>query len=215
MALGLILSAAEGGAASWTTVEVRWFVRGKAPACLMTWFADDDPATDIQSPRVDHYLRLPEIDGLGIKIREGRLEIKRRYASESAVLTPRVAGLVELWRKWGAGPVDDDSSFASDVAWVAVEKTRRLRTYRVAPDGTVAPSGRSVTPSGECSVELTEAVVDGQRWWTLGFEALGEEAALRRTLDAVARHVLGEMPETTLALDASYGYPRWLQLVAG
>ena len=199
---------------SWTTAEVRWFYPGARPERLAAWFARDDPATDNQLPRVDHYLRLAESDGLGIKLREGRIEIKQRHTSAPVALTPEAAGLLELWRKWGFGltaNAENGAAVGVDAAWIPVEKRRWVRTYQVASDGAVEPILRSLAPVRECSAELTEVLIGRRAWWTLGFEAAGDEATLTSTLKAVARHVLAEMGPHTFALHDSYGYPRWLQ----
>ena len=61
-----------------------------------------------------------------------------------------------------------------------------------------------------CLVELTQVQAAGQTWWTVGLETAREAPPKLDVLVAVAREVLqGDgMPE--LALDASYGYPGWL-----
>jgi hypothetical protein len=200
---------------SWTTVEVRWFYPGVAPERVATWFTQDDGATEVQPPRVDRYLRLVGRDGLGIKLREGRIEIKQRHASTSTALASEVVGLVERWTKWGYGlaeEADNDRTAEQDAAWVSVEKRRWVRTYRIADDGAIELTSRSLTtPRRECSAELARVEIEGQAWWTLGFEAAGDEATLRTTLETVARHVLADMAPPALDLAHSYGYPRWLR----
>jgi hypothetical protein len=201
---------------SWTTAEVRWFYPGAAPERMAAWFTHVDAATEVEPPRVDHYLRVLETDGIGIKYREGRIEIKQRHASVPVTLIPRAIGLVELWRKWGFGLAayaENGAVFEEDAEWISVEKRRWVRTYRPGPDGAIEVTQRSLLPQCECSVELTEVLVGDQAWWTLGFEASGEETTLKRSLEAVVCHVINHMPVHTFDLAHSYGYPRWLQLL--
>ncbi|NIV28827.1 MAG: hypothetical protein GWN58_04720, partial [Anaerolineae bacterium] len=60
------------------TLEARWFMRGSIPHEVREWFARGEPAPIHEPPRMDHYLRLQRSNALGIKLREGRLEIKQR-----------------------------------------------------------------------------------------------------------------------------------------
>ena len=64
-----------------------------------------------------------------------------------------------------------------------------------------------------CEVELTAINVAGQAWWTVGFEAFGEEADLTRPLKMVANHLLLPEQGMTLAAEHSHGYPRWLAVL--
>jgi hypothetical protein len=168
---------------------------------------------------VDYYLRLAGGDSLGIKLREGRIEIKQRHGPTGVVrLHDRVAGQVEHWRKW-TFPLDEASSELSGLllppsSWIGVEKARRLRTYRVAGDDTIVAISARGYPERGCSWELTRLRVRGEAWWTLGFEAFGEQASLRERLLLVADQVLGAQEPPALEAGDSFSYPRWLSLLA-
>lgn len=60
------------------TAEVRWFHRGKVPLDVMAWFLRLHGEPEEPGHRVDYYLRLSDADALGIKLRDGRIEIKTR-----------------------------------------------------------------------------------------------------------------------------------------
>ena len=201
----------------WATAEVRWFFSGLTPEGVGAWFSAEMPRPDLQPSRVDHYLIVRDTDGLGIKFREGRIEVKQRY--DQGVMTTfadDAAGTIELWRKWGFGLAAyarDGEIFETLDAWVAVQKARQVRNYAVMPDGKLVVVPRSTYPHRECSVELTEVLALGDAWWTLGFEAMGAESTLRETLTIVARHVLTQPNAPTLDAADAYGYPRWLQLL--
>src|SRR2546422_3121611 len=58
-----------------TTAEVRWFFEGQVPDEIEQWFCRSNLALKA-APREDHYLLFPAVLGLGLKMREGRLEVK-------------------------------------------------------------------------------------------------------------------------------------------
>ncbi|MBN1246205.1 MAG: hypothetical protein JXC32_01040, partial [Anaerolineae bacterium] len=205
-----------GSRLMWPTAEVRWFSEGAIPEDVQAWFAADFPLLEVQPPRVDIYFPLVTDDGLGIKLREGRIEIKQRYGSLGAIaFCAGVIGVPELWRKWafglvasggnGEGPGDPDG-------WIAVQKARRVRNYALESDADSARAvPKALSSMRGCSMELTQVVADGQEWWTVGFEASGAESELGFILETVARQALGECSLLRLGLERSYGYPRWLK----
>ncbi len=207
-----------------STAEVRWFEQGEIPDHILDWFERGSAMLQPEPPRVDEYLRVRDTDGLGIKFREGRLEIKQRYG-QAAVVTfaPSATGTVELWRKWGfelAEPVEGREVLKGVDAWVSVRKERWLSHYGVRCGGTLERLPTLASPATGCSVELTRVNsphirLRDQVWWTLGFEAIGGESELVDTLATVARHVLRSAAGMALSAEISYGYPRWLQLVTG
>jgi hypothetical protein len=196
------------------TVEVRWFGRGPVPAEVQRWFARCPGAAAAQMPRVDTYLRATG-DALGIKLREGRLEIKPRRGELGVVqLHPGVAARVERWVKW-AFPLAADGGDALDAvrgspAWVDVRKARALRAYTLAADGTVeaVPAGH-LTPQA-CTLELTRVGAGEGVWWTLGFESFGDDARSRERFFRVVEQVLHSAEPPRLRAADSCGYAAWL-----
>lgn len=198
------------------SMEVRWFYRGTVPAEVAEWFHSGTSQPEVQSPRVDYYLCLREIDSLGIKLREGRLEVKRRHRQHGLRhFCEQASGVVEHWRKWsfglsmGEGELSD--SLMPSSSWMGVQKERQIRKYRVVEDDRLVPVPAEEYPERGCSVELSTLYVEGQDWWSLCFEASGDETSLRQTLVLVVEEVLdrGRM-SFSLDAEASYGYPRWL-----
>jgi hypothetical protein len=198
------------------SMEVRWFYQGTVPAEVAKWFQSGTGRAEAQAPRVDYYLDLQEMDGLGIKLREGKVEVKRRQRQHGLRrFREQAAGVVEHWRKWsfelsmGEGELSDSLRPVS--SWVAVQKERQLRKYRVAEDERLVPVPAEAYPERGCSVELSSLCVEGQDWWSLCFEAFGDESSLRQTLLLVVEEVLTcEGVPFPLDAEASYGYPRWL-----
>jgi hypothetical protein len=201
----------------YATAEVRWFYRGPLPTAVRAWFEARASRMAYQAPRRDHYLGVGG-DLLGVKLREGRLEIKLRpQPGEFLRLHPQVTGVLELWQKWSfslAEPSVMPLGIATvDSSWLAVDKNRGLARYRVAHTAEPVAVAAEVYPVQGCEVELVELHASGQAWWSLCFEAFGQGRGLADALLATARHFLGEAPPPHMEAENSYGYPRWLALL--
>ena len=201
------------------TLEVRWFFKGAVPADVLSWLygSGGEPAEPL--PRVDHYLRISEGDSLGIKLREGRIEVKQRQRQLGAVrLQERVIGMVEHWRKWSFALASEASDLAGMTVpasgWVGVRKERQLSRYRITADRKLIAMPALEYPDQGCDLELTSIRVSGSEWWTLGFEAFGGEANLQGHLSLAAEQLLGATGPPPLPFQDSYGYPKWLQILA-
>ena len=200
------------------TLEVRWFNRGSIPKVVREWFARGELAPNHEPPRVDQYLRLPRSNALGIKLREGRLEIKQRLHQYGNIrFHRRATGAIEHWRKWSM-PLALTGNSLSEVlvpqsSWIAVRKERMLRCYCCDTEGQViSTQGRCVDRG--CHMELTAVQAGDRVWWTLAFEAYGAEPSLRGSLTSTMGYILErDGAPITLASRASYGYARWLALM--
>jgi len=193
-------------------MEVRWFYRGLIPPEVMAWFGRMGSLLEEQPGRVDHYLRRLDNDSLGVKLREGRLEIKQRIGPPRVVdFHPKVSGLVEGWRKWGFPLAQNEPPLSGpDAAWIAVVKKRQLRRYRVTEDGQVENVAVEAEPAQGCELELSRIEVAGQSWWSICFEAFGQEANREEYLRLTAHHVFGVIEPPLLEIEASFSYPAWL-----
>ena len=197
---------------------MRWFIRGSIPEEVREWFARGDPAPIHEPPRVDHYLCIQKSNALGIKLREGRIEIKQRLHQYGNIrFHRRVTGAIEHWRKWSMPLATTGESLAEILvpksSWIGVRKARMLRCYRCAADGQVIASPGGYVDRG-CHMELTGVQAGDRVWWTLAFEAYGTEPSLRASLASTMGYVL-ERDGAPISLDArdSYGYARWLALL--
>jgi len=185
-----------------TSAELRWFKRGKLPEEISKWFQQDDLEGQLQQPeeREDVYLYSPGIEYLGLKLRQGRLEIKWRKAELGVRrFGNRVEGKVEKWGKWLCEDSTEESFQLTDVvgkkSWVSVKKVRSQRLYE------------------NCAVELTQLNVRGSDWWSLAFEATGDDDSLIENLQTVANLVFKTYNGLELQAQDSYAYPSWLNLV--
>jgi hypothetical protein len=199
-------------------MEVRWFYRGTLPPDVLAWFQQGARCSVDPSQRVDHYLRVAGGDSVGIKLREGRIEVKQRHRQAGVVrFHERVAGTVEHWRKWSfplAGLNDCLASIAHPASgWIGVYKKRRLQRYQIMGDGNLVTISTEHYPNQGCDLELTDVRAAGLKWWTMSFEAFGDEGALRENLALATESILGIADPPVLEIEGSFGYPKWLQIL--
>ncbi len=180
------------------TAEARWFFRGPAPDAARAWFdALGDPVEP--ESRTDRYLA-PTDDGLGVKLREGRAEAKRREGAAGRLAVGRAEAAIEAWAKWSF-PLAGGVAMPGE-GWVEVVKTRRQRGF--------AGGG------GACRLELSEVAVGAATWWSVCLEADGPTAQVRRSALLVgARRWLGGEAAPALPTSEARGYPAWLREIAG
>jgi hypothetical protein len=197
------------------TAEVRWFYRDHLPLEVEAWFHQGAGMAEQRPSREHHYLRLEDTYALGIKLRGGCIEIKQRVRRPGVFrFHERVTGIVEHWRKWSFQLAEPDGVLSSisvpATSWIAVRKERMLRGYRLTLDKNVVPVSSSEPTREGCELELSEVHVGEQDWWTLAFEAFGEEPILQEQLELVARHVFAATEPPSLNASQSRGYPDWL-----
>ena len=214
--------------APFATIETRWFFEGHSSAhpVLQRWFEACTPvprAANVPAPewkgRVggepDVYLLMPGCTDMGIKWREGTLQIKGRVEDlGSRRFTSRHEGRVQRWIKWtyqevpavyrslfvaGEQPGPDTAS---------VDKTRALRMISLdcgAPEE-VAPG--LVLERG-IGFEMTDLERDGKQYCSIAFEAFPDDAVTAAGFDAVIAASLEGLSDT-LGIGASMSYPEWL-----
>jgi hypothetical protein len=191
------------------TAEVRWFVEGALPGAARAWFHALAPGVPAEPPRTDRYVPTAAED-LGVKVRQGRVEVKQRTGEVGLERWGTVEGRVEAWRKWSL----DLAADARPTDWVSVQKRRWLVTFRVR-SGAVAPVPQGTVPSKGVNVEVSAIRAGKQRWWGVCLESFGPgEASRLRALRRVAAHVFAGGPPPGLGAGASMGYPAWLARAA-
>ncbi|HEX6040529.1 hypothetical protein [Longimicrobium sp.] len=190
------------------SAEVRWFWRDEPPGGLEAWFRDADahgcPAGD-EEARADVYLRDPGQTELGIKRRGGNEEVEVKAlvsVIRDGVAAPPFVGPAETWTKVRARGLD----FAASVT---THKARRLRTFETGGAEPVEMRPGSPAPPVGCNVELTRVTVNGDVWWTLGFESFGPPRTLTDSLRATTALLATRRPPR-LGDGLQASYPAWL-----
>ncbi len=197
------------------SLEMRWFCSGALPKSIGQWFGSDSLGGYLSplEEREDVYLLVPNCDYLGVKQRSKTLEVKWRQAELEAMRCGnRWEGKTEKWLKWVCA--DTMAPVPADIVatgqWVGVKKKRALRLYQVsAPGALISVPVEAPIPQG-CTVEITHLNINGNAWWTLGFEAFGYESSLTETLQTAANWVGKSYQGPKLKAEDSCGYPSWL-----
>ncbi len=197
--------------------EIRWFFEGRLPADVRDWF--ESPGRGIREPRrSDDYLLLPGCTTAGVKLREGRLEIKALTRPPvPASYANRVSGLKDGWIKWSRKA--DDARLLRDIligeedTWISVSKERHLRLFSLETGDPEELPPRSRILSKGCQVELGSIELDGNRHaWSFSFEAFGHADEVLQHLDPVVELFAADPPPVALRQEQSMSYPVWLTL---
>ncbi|OKH23684.1 hypothetical protein [Chroogloeocystis siderophila] len=201
-----------------TTAELRWFYPGKLPQHVCQWFEQDQlgylaPA----EKRQDIYLYVPESDFVGIKLRQGRLEIKWRKAKLGDLQFGKTTGKAEKWAKWlcedASNEIFQPQEVISKKAWVSINKVRTQRKYQLsARQEVIAIEINDSSSNRTCNVEITELEVNRHPWWSLAFEASTDDELPLENLKCVAEWIFKTYPGE-LESENSYAYPTWLDIV--
>ena len=210
------------------TIETRWFFDGESARHprLRAWFETCAPfpkVDAVQAPewcgrvdgRPDVYLLMPGCTDMGIKWREGTLQIKGRVEDLGARrFGDRHEGRVQRWIKWTYAEVPAayralfDAGAGHGIETVPVRKTRALRMISLDHETPqeVAPGGSLQRGVG---VEMTDLERDGKRYCTIAFEAFPSDSTMASRFDTVVAGFLQGFVGT-LGNDASMSYPEWL-----
>ena len=197
--------------------EIRWFFDGPLPSDVRAWF--ESPGLGIREPqRTDHYLLLPGCTTTGVKLREGRFEIKALTRSPiPASYANRVSGLKDGWIKWSRKVEDErmlrDILVSDEDTWVSIEKARYLRLFSLENGKTEELPPRSRMLAKGCQVELGSIELGSDRQaWSLSFEAFGQADEVLGLLDPVVELFAENTPPVALRQEQSMSYPVWLAL---
>src|SRR5687768_6962069 len=160
-----------GGSAIPASVEVRWFRRGPIPDELLAWLKSGEGEVRLEETREDAYLFLPDEAAIGVKLRQGLIEVKRREAELGLTSWGTLAGRTARWRKWSVAVTEtaaDPHRVLVDSHWVHVKKDRYLRkssaelagaTTRDQPSVRVVPVPPQARPQDGCTVEVARLAV--------------------------------------------------------
>jgi hypothetical protein len=214
--------------------EVRWFFAGNTDqhTSLKRWFetvasVPKDPEVGPpvwKDDRTDIYLLVPGSDDMGIKWREGELQIKGRVSSlGTQVFCGRHYGKIERWMKWSyAKPPDAYQQLfvrgkEMGVVTTSVQKTRALRKVRL---DTLTGRAQEVDPKKfvdrGLGFELTDLEVAGKAYCSLAFEAFPNDSAIDAAFTQAIEAFLNRLTELDLMAAHSQSYPAWLGgIIAG
>ena len=191
----------------YVTKEIRWFFKEENEP-IRNWFYN--LRFDVADEREDLYLDL-EIQDVGVKLREGKTEIKHRIESRSkGCLNPNVWGYFEKWVKWSFDTKDDDPLYAEIMErkynrWIPVAKERNT-SQLTERNGAIITCPLSEDLDDGCQIEYSKINVCGKQWFTFGLEWFGETSPELRP--SFVTEIIGD---TNLAIKQSKGYPEFLR----
>jgi hypothetical protein len=213
--------------------EVRWFFEGKANQhdSLKRWFETIAPIQIEKIPGVgppvwkgrlddkpDVYLLVPGSDDMGIKWREGELQIKGRVSSlGTQVFRDRHQGKVERWIKWSYAntPASYQRLFVAgketELITASVRKTRALRKVRLDTlTGKAQEVDAKTFVDRGLGFELTDLEVAGKAYCSLAFEAFPNDSAMDAAFTEAVEAFVDGLTAFNLTTALSQSYPAFL-----
>lgn len=219
-----------GAGSPFSSLEVRWFFDAddRDRDTITSWFGEHSPFTrsdDVgavewagrKGDEPDSYLLLPGYEDMGIKWREGTLQIKGLVSEAGrGSYGGHHLGRVQRWIKWtyANAPAALRSLFLDggndDRIIVPVSKTRAVRLVEIHAAGkyTEVPSSRWIRQG--VAFEMTNLQVGGELFFTIAFEAFPDSDSLRAHFDRVVDGFLKGLEAPHLDLARSLSYPAWL-----
>lgn len=221
------------------SAEIRWFLpdRGRSDQ-MIDWFRlphqelvvetenyvllpDATPFVKLERERVDEYLLMPGCATVGVKQRQGRLEVKALVAGPRPFTQGDVVGRADQWMKWSFNPSDEianllEGELDQSGPWCRIGKKRYLQKYSFDLGNVVAVSPDRRPDTG-CNVEFTVLTIDESvgAWFTFGFEAFGPSSRITAYLHGAVQHFFalhGPAPVPLSERD-SLSYPAWLKML--
>jgi hypothetical protein len=172
----------------------------------------------LEQKRTDEYLLVPNCSTVGVKQRQGKLEVKALIAGPRPFSLGGVVGRVDQWVKWSFDPSEAiatqlEIELDQSGPWRRVVKKRHTQKISLDSGGPVSvpPDQR---PETGCNIELTVIDVEAtlRTWLTFGFEAFGPSARVMALLDEAVTHFFAVHGPPPVSLDGSdsLSYPAWL-----
>jgi len=197
------------------TAEIRWFFKGNLPWDALKWFEKACSNFTSENERTDTYLVLPDTHDVGIKVRQGRVEIKKLIREPGKFIINKIlTGKKEIWGKWSfpiQNPGNLPLTFLLEPSqWISVVKTRKLSRFAVEQNSLKPINGSDPYPGNGVHLELTELELFGVSWWTLGAESYGNENLIEANLDLLLKAFFDTCPVENFDVTSSMGYPAWL-----
>lgn len=214
-----------------TSHEVRWFFEGKVDQydVLKHWFMVTAPfpkSTEIGPPlwkgrlddQPDIYMLVPGVHDMGIKWREGELQIKGRLSIlGTQVFCGRHMGNIERWIKWSYPNLPTayqrlfDKGEGAELVTIAVKKTRALRKLRLDTlTGRAEEVDIKTLIDRGIVIELTDLVLEGTGYCSLAFEAFPNDSAIDTAFTQAVEAFVDSLTEIDLLAAKSQSYPAFL-----
>lgn len=160
--------------------EIRWFYPTELKS-VEKWFMDNGYTFENADPRTDYYLPLKNQDDIGIKLREGNVEIKQRIArTKKENISELANGYFENYIKWSFSSAERDPLFQEIIEgekfnWLGVRKERIGYKLKENQNGSIIRVKMDEFPEYGCQVEYTRIKIKEELWYSLCLEWFGEK----------------------------------------
>jgi hypothetical protein len=188
--------------------EIRWFSENKDLLRRMYESLSPQGKGQQEEERIDYYLMSGTTE-TGFKVREGKHEVKVKWAADEAYSY----GQVEHWLKWSQEEEQDLISTLDEEQlseWLEVRKRRFLKRYQLGRLQKIEPLSATAGTERVCSVEFSTLEIPDFHFtcYSLGIEALGPQSSRDLLLQ-----VINQLPIDFIMLSNldSHGYPAFLK----
>ncbi|TBW25783.1 hypothetical protein [Gramella sp. KN1008] len=190
--------------------EIRWFTKNEDKV-ISIWFSQKKIDFNNAATRTDFYLPLPGKEDIGIKLREGNIEIKHRIAEpEKGQFSKNTQGYFERYTKWSFSTPSDDLLTRQIIHekrydWLEVKKERMGLKLKEETNGKIdlLPIDRQIDYG--CQIEYTRITINNRTWFTFGLEWFGEKEL--KVDSELLNDILGN---TVFNIGSSMGYAEFL-----
>lgn len=222
------------------SAEIRWFLPESADwEDSLKWFLGNDSNITSHIPksisdkiwdrknikreelRTDEYLIMPHCTSVGVKQRQGKLEVKAQIGMPEKYLKDSISGEINCWSKWSLQPnninlVSLEKDLQDSGRWIKIHKTRYLLKLSQSENNIIEVSPEE-WPEAGCQVELTQVSTETNsgNWLSFGFEAFGGTFEnMDKILKDSISFFFSKRNKSPMVLSAnnSMSYPIWLQI---
>jgi len=190
------------------SAEIRWFDRN--PDSLWPLFETAPPRGDgyTEEQRSDLYLGMDNLSA-GIKIRQGRLEIKIKNRADSH----SAWGIVQCWTKWSYPENQGIANLIPDSdrhEWLEIIKQRKIKKYDLGFSSGFREINDEIVTEG-CTLEFTrlEIPLYGECFFTLGLEAFSQSGIYAENLVRTLEFL--ELPIFPIKQPDIHSYPELIR----
>jgi len=205
--------------------EVRWFLEGSIDQnpSLRHWVEEgavDPKWSGRLGGKPDAYLLVPGATDIGIKWREGQLQIKGLESSlGTQIFSANFKGKVERWIKWGYEGNAIENAFTpwfnpanTSPQIIEVHKTRFLRKVRMSPfsQTPIEVDSKTLIDRGG-ALEVTDLRVGERAFTSVAFEVFPNDSGMHGDFTVFVNAFLEKLSGVELTGSNSMSYPEWLR----
>ena len=212
--------------------EIRWFFNGMVDRTAWDWFNSITAEHCVEAyPRQDIYLVVTDRDDIGLKVREGRFEIKTRDKAGigRSFNDGKIGGVYEDWKKetWDyKDRIGEISTPFEEGNRVRIVKARTQLKFEF-NSSRLTPVRMDLYPDSAIILEITELFSQAiskeakdrgdylapVRGWTIGCEAIAKSGDIEQVFMKGISEIFKSYNGPDLKEERSYGYPMYSSLV--